>query len=244
MQKLIAWIKTNKALSLAALVIVWLAWPRVETIFYTNTGFDLGFSNQKTGMYDSGYESVGLAASSSYYPYEDPYAPTDSSDRMVVKNASIAMLVNDVVDTETKITSHVESVGGYVVTSNISRPTESPYSTMSLRIPSDSLDSALDFFNSLSVKVTSQSISGRDVTDQYTDIQAHIDSLTKTKTRYESIRDNATEVSDLITVTREITTIQNQIRIGRRHWYPFRNFYTSSHIQPISLKPIFLISNV
>ncbi|PJA40686.1 hypothetical protein CO179_01630, partial [candidate division WWE3 bacterium CG_4_9_14_3_um_filter_39_7] len=68
-----------------------------------------------------------------------------------------------------------------------------------------------DFFNSLSVKVTSQSISGRDVTDQYTDIQAHIDSLTKTKTRYESIRDNATEVSDLITVTREITTIQNQI---------------------------------
>jgi len=66
-------------------------------------------------------------------------------------------------------------------------------------------------FKDYSVKVVSESISGRDVTDQYVDLDARLQVLLKTKSKFEQILDQAVEVKDLLNVQRELTSLQSQI---------------------------------
>ena len=166
--------------------------------------------------------SVGYGAASDSYttPYAPDYPPTQSDDRIVIKNSTISMVVKDVPGVQNQIITYTESIGGYMVSSSLSRPTETPYATIVVRIPSDKLDSSITTFKALGIKVTSETLTGKDVTDQYTDITEHIAILTKTKLQYEAIRDKATEIQDLLDVTRELTNIQKQIdgNIGQQQY--------------------------
>ncbi len=140
------------------------------------------------------------------------YAPTpEITNRMVIQNSNMSLLVKDVVDVRKKIIGFAESNGGYMVDSVTSNPQDAPTSTVTVRLPSDKLDQALDLFRGLSIKVVSENLVGRDVTDQYVDIDARVETLERTKGKMESILAQASQISDLTTVTREIISLQNQI---------------------------------
>ncbi len=69
----------------------------------------------------------------------------------------------------------------------------------------------MNHYRSLAHKVYYDYISGRDVTDEYQDINAHLKILTEMKARYETIRDRAETVNELLEVERQIINVQNQI---------------------------------
>jgi len=81
-----------------------------------------------------------------------------------------------------------------MVSSALSRTEEAPFATVVIRIPADKLKDTLSYFRGLAVKVSSENIIGTDVTDQYVDIQAHLDTLNLTKKKFESILNSATAV--------------------------------------------------
>jgi len=66
-------------------------------------------------------------------------------------------------------------------------------------------------YKDMAVKVVSESVNGTDVTDQYTDLQAQLEVLQKTKIKFEDILDRATAVNDLLNVQRELISLQSQI---------------------------------
>jgi len=80
-----------------------------------------------------------------------------------------------------------------------------------VRVPAKSLKATLDYFRSLSIKVSSENLFGTDVTDQYVDIQARLDTLNKTKAKFEEILVKADKVTDILEVQRQIIYIQDQI---------------------------------
>jgi hypothetical protein len=59
--------------------------------------------------------------------------------------------------------------------------------------------------------VVDENVSGRDVTDQYVDLEARLTTLNKTKAKFEEILDRATQVQDLLNVQRELINLQSQI---------------------------------
>lgn len=101
--------------------------------------------------------------------------------------------------------------GGYMVSSQVSSPNEAPYGMVTVRVSSEGLSQALDYFRSLSIKVVSESLVGTDVTDQYVDIEKHIEKLTNTITRFEAILGQAQEVSDITNLNQQIINLQSQI---------------------------------
>jgi hypothetical protein len=214
--KIVDWIKANKLLTVLLVVIVWLAWPKMSTIFPIDS-YSQAISEKSSAGYGVGADySLGAPttiARDGIVPPTDPNYPpqNDTTDRKVAQTGSVAMVVNDVKETESKITSQIEGLGGYMVNTSVSYPEETPYAYISVRVPSDKLTVALDFIKSLGLKVTSESLYGQDVTDQYTDIDAHIAQLNETKLRYEEIRAKATEVTDLVSVQQQLTNIQTQI---------------------------------
>ena len=61
------------------------------------------------------------------------------------------------------------------------------------------------------MKVTGENLVGKDVTDQYVDIEARIATHQKTKVKFEAILEKATTVSEILQVQRELISIQSQI---------------------------------
>src|SRR3972149_11088141 len=98
-----------------------------------------------------------------------------------------------------------------MVRSSLSQPEEAPYATIVLRVPSSKLREILAYFRSLAIKVASEDIQGYDVTDEYVDIAARLETLQKTKVRFEEIMDQAFKIEDILRVQQEIINLQSQI---------------------------------
>ena len=207
---LISWIKSHGFVTLLILVVVFLVFKdnlstvslRKSTTTSVSPIEDFSTSVSK-GQSEDG--SQGFSSETSPRPSQD------SSSRVVIKNSNLSLLVKDVRKAGDQALEFAKSKGGFMVATSYNRPDESPFATITVRIPTKDLDEALTFFRSLAIKVTSENLVGDDVTEEFTDIKARIATLEKTKIKFESILEKASSVQETLTVQREIINIQEQI---------------------------------
>jgi hypothetical protein len=208
---MIEWIKKNKLASLAIAILLYLVFkdrfpirPYQTTPIYKSTEY-----------LDVSAPSLSLKGGRGGGEYVPPvgggYAPTERQDRMVVQESSLSLVVSNVRDTNDKILDKTKEVGGYMVSSSLSRPEDAPYASTVVRVPAEKLKETLEYFRKLAMKVSSENLSGQDVTDEYVDIEARLETLNKTKAKFEEILHSAVKIPDLLEVNRELITLQDQI---------------------------------
>ncbi len=215
------WIKRNKIWVIFILLISYFLVKFISSFFGINL-----FSTSTKTVSKSAYpnpESINLATDGQYYGLKDikirePYSPagdytpqTDTENRLVIKESNMSLLVKNVTDARNKIVEYAQKSGGYMVSSSVSNPQDTPSATVVIRIPSEKLEESLEFFRSLSVKVVSENLLGQDVTDQYIDIDKHILQLERSKARLEEILEKAENITDITNLTQQIINYQNQI---------------------------------
>jgi len=144
-------------------------------------------------------------------PTQESAPQPDIDDRMVVETSNASLLVEDVQKQVDKVIKYAEDKGGYMVSSSLQRPEEAPFATVVVRIPQPELRTAIKYLETIAVRVTSLNIKGRDVTDQYVDLQARLETLQTTKTKFEEILAKAVEIDDILRVQRELVNLQRQI---------------------------------
>jgi len=203
------WIKSHKAI-VALLIVIGFLLFRENPIISSSVK-----KNISTDYYASSPEypqvaNMGMALDEES-PLVEPQSVDTSSNRMVIQTSNISLLVTDVRKTGDKILAFAKNNGGYMVYTSYSKPTESPFASITVRIPTKKLDKALSYFKGLAAKVTNENLVGTDVTQEHTDIQARLATLNKTKAKFEDILDQATKVQDILTVQRELINLQNQI---------------------------------
>lgn len=201
------WIKRNKLATVLVLVVLYLLLKKSSIISPLNRQYS------SLSIPEVGVGSMGsISSSKGILPVPINEAPpTNIKDRMVVQELNLSLVVKNVRESVDKATEFAKSTGGYMISSTLSQPEEAPYATLSLRIPAKNLKTALDYFRSLSIKVTSENLYGTDVTDEYTDIDARLETLNKTKAKFEEIMNKAINVQDILTVQRELINLQDQI---------------------------------
>ena len=203
---MIGWIKRNKLSFLLLLVVVYLVVKQSSGVRPLSQPAMLSIGG-------AGEESVALKSApsvSSLLPSRN-YTPTTETDRLVVQESNLSLVVKNVRESSDKATDWAKSVGGYMVSSSLSQPEEAPYAYVVLRIPAKDLKPAIEYFRSLAIKVSSENLLGTDVTDEYIDIDSRLDTLNKTKAKFEEILSKATAVQDILTVQRELINLQDQI---------------------------------
>ena len=203
---MIGWIKRNKLSFLLLLVVVYLVVKQSSGVRPLSQPAMLSIGG-------AGEESVALKSApsvSSLLPSRN-YTPTTQTDRLVVQESNLSLVVKNVRESSDKATDWAKSVGGYMVSSSLSQPEEAPYAYVVLRIPAKDLKPAIEYFRSLAIKVSSENLLGTDVTDEYIDIDSRLDTLNKTKAKFEEILSKATAVQDILTVQRELINLQDQI---------------------------------
>ena len=138
-----------------------------------------------------------------------------SEERMIVRTAEVALVVKDTEDTVAQIKSIVSTLGGYVVDTRLWRDEEQLRGSITVRVPSESLDDALSQFKALAVKVERESGSSQDVTEEYTDLDAQLRNLEATEQELlellKTVREKTGKAEDILAVHRELTNIRGQI---------------------------------
>lgn len=208
---MINWLKKNWFL-FVVLIVVFSYFKK--TIFINNGGFKLPISSRNS------YDSINMAPQADYTEetaigfnsiLPNKSAPSSSPDRIIIQDTSLSLHVKDVSQTIKDIDQETKQLGGFLVSSHLSKPQLAASGNITIRIPTDKLSLAMESFKSMAIKVVSESITGRDVTDQYEDLGARLDILNKTKIKFEAIMDQAVSVPDLLSVQRELVNLQSQI---------------------------------
>lgn len=213
MSSTILWIKTHKLIVLMSLIIIFLILSKGSSTSQSSLRTDfLPAANQPS-------ESGSAMSKSSVLPEAAPV--TNVTNRMVIKSSNLSLLVTKVDDAQKKILKKVEDLGGYMVSVQLSNPQDVATSTIVVRVPAKTLDQALEYFRSVSAKVISENLEGYDVTDEYTDLEARLDTLNKTKTKFEQIMGRASLIPDILEVQRELINLQSQIDSvkGQQQYY-------------------------
>ena len=99
-----------------------------------------------------------------------------SIQRMVIKNADLSIVVEDPLQKLENIVAMADEMGGFVVDSNVWQNTLSsgakvPHVSITIRVPVERLDEALDLIKVGVGEILSENVSGQDVTSDYTDFK-------------------------------------------------------------------------
>jgi hypothetical protein len=196
MKKVIAWLENNKLSLFLLLVVAYLVLrPR-------------WLSSMTPAV---GGRDFTMTGNQAIIPAPEAAPLPEAEERMVSEQSDVSLLVDDVRQSVNQVIAYAESKGGYLVSSGISQPEEAPFATVVLRVPQPELRPALEYLRGLAVRVTSENLQGKDVTDQYFDLEARLETLNKTKAKFEEILNRAVNVNDILQVQRELVSLQSQI---------------------------------
>jgi len=214
---IINWIKNNKLSTLLIIVLGIFVLTRLDRpgLMFPN------ISGRSNKTYDYDMEGITLSSPSfgsnnsltqSIAPvpeYNDNYSKT--TDRLVTKNSNLSLLVKNVTQISKEILDYTNSIDGFMVSSSLTNPQDSATGNLIIDIPADQLDTTLEYLDSISVKVVSQNLTGRDITAEYQDISSRLEILRSNKARFEQIMDQAQNVDEILRVQTQIFSLQSQI---------------------------------
>jgi hypothetical protein len=169
---------------------------------------------------DSSYPSGGGMASSA------PVANT-TIERLVIKNASLSIAVDDPEASMDLITALAEELGGYVVSAYMYQTTlesgaQVPHASVSIRIPAERLDEVLETIKAETTQpLISENIDSQDVTADYVDLSSRLTNLEATEEQLQQIMDEAVKTEDVLAVYSQLTYIREQIEVikGQMKYY-------------------------
>jgi hypothetical protein len=140
-----------------------------------------------------------------------PAASPAADDRKIVRTGSLTMEVADISKSLDDIAAVAAQYEGYVVASNQRGDNDSPTGYISIRVPADKFNDALQKLKSLATKVTYENTNSQDVTEQYVDLQAQLKNYEATEAQYLELLKKAESVQDILDVQKELSNVRGNI---------------------------------
>lgn len=191
-------------------------------------------SEADSSDYNSGYEGQAEAPA----PAEEPQAPagpgedgfmpeTEQSDKVddlvsqmgakIIKSGYLTVETLDFEETTSAITRRVQQAGGFISSSNVQgwSRSDAKYKPLreahyKIRIPSERFEQFMTDVGELG-NVTRNESWGEDVSSQYFDTEARLQSLTIQEERLLTILSKAEELKDIIELERELSSVRYEI---------------------------------
>lgn len=152
---------------------------------------------------------------------------TQAIERIVIKNANLSIVVTDPPSSLDMISKMAEEMGGFVVNANLyTSRTESgaevPRGSVTIRVPAERLDEALERIQAESDREPlNKTINSQDVTSDYTDLQSRLRNLENAEAQLTEIMGSATKTEDVLSVYNRLVEVREQIEVikGQIQYY-------------------------
>ena len=145
-------------------------------------------------------------------------------DRKIIRNGDFTIESKNPSDDQRKIASIAESLGGFVVTSEFKQAASSDASGSSVnvivRVPSAQFDKAINEIIKTGSQIIYQKTSGKDVTEEFVDLEARLRAKHALENQYLEIMKRASKISDVLEVQEKLTDVRTEIERmeGRRRY--------------------------
>lgn len=153
----------------------------------------------------------------------DP-APPDSP-RRIIRTAELSVETDAPEAAVSKLTALADARGGFVISSETSRykdsdGAETVTTTIVFRVPVAAFDDALATVRGLGSRVSSEKVTGQDVTEEYVDLEARIRAQRAVEEQYMSILKEAKTIPDILAVQQKLGEVRTEIERaeGRRRF--------------------------
>ena len=175
---------------------------------------------------------------------EQRAADSEAETRQTIANANISLVVANTETALAGIEQITSDLGGYMADVDLSQAmyneAEALHGAMTLRVPSGSLNEALDQMQALATDVNHLNINRQDVTDQYSDLDARLRNLHATETELLALLTEVREkpnakVEDILAVHRSLTQIREEIETlqGRKNLLDNRIEFSTVRVELI-----------
>jgi hypothetical protein len=147
-------------------------------------------------------------------------------DRKVIRNAELTLELESPVGAQRSLASIAESHGGFVVTSESRQDERGRGSrglqivSVEMRVPSAQFDSVINAVRGVGGRVRQEKLTGRDVTEEFIDLEARLRAQRALETQILEIMKRAQRVSDALEVNAQLAQVRGEIERleGRRRF--------------------------
>jgi hypothetical protein len=191
---------------------------------------------------------TGAAMAEAEAPAEDaavsgqvqPAVPQQQT-RMIIKDGTMRLLVDDTDVAIARLTQITGDVGGYIISQQVwydnSYADSYKYASMTIGVPSDRFEDALGRLREIAIRVLDEQASGQDVTDEFVDLESRLTNLEATRDRIRSFLEEATTVEEALKINEQLSEVEDQIEQiqGRMNYLKNRAAFSTI---AISLEPL------
>ncbi|HEU4391300.1 MAG TPA: DUF4349 domain-containing protein [Blastocatellia bacterium] len=181
------------------------------------TDASIAISGEQQGQ-ESGIHAYSGSDAITYQPQSLP-----STDHKIIRNATLVIETDDPADSQRAVGAIAESNGGFVVTSDF-KTSGSLQSGVTvnviLRVPGAVFETTLAQVRRAGAKVLEENVSGKDVTEEYIDLEARLRTKKALEAQFLEIMKQARKVSDALEVQSNIASVRTEIEQieGRRKY--------------------------
>lgn len=150
-------------------------------------------------------------------------------NEMVMNEAHIELLVDDIEQTIEKIKEEIKIRAGFITSLRVWNRADFNQAELRLNVPSGEYENTLKYLRSLGIKVLSETATGVDISAEYTDLEAQLGNLEATAARVRTFLEDARTVEDALRVNAELSNLEGQIEQikGRMRYFEGRTDFSS-----------------
>jgi hypothetical protein len=131
--------------------------------------------------------------------------------RKIIKTAELGIRAEKVRDSAARAQQIAAQFGGSVLSSQINQGDGYVSAELVLVVPSPEFEKALGDLRGLGKEVTTDTVRGEDVTEEFVDLQSRERNLEAAEQSLLKLYDEADSVSDTLSIERELTNVRGQI---------------------------------
>ncbi len=132
-------------------------------------------------------------------------------ERLIIRNGQMDIVVQDTEEGLKQIAALAEAKDGWVVNSEVYQINEAKSGTITIRVPADQFNRAMEEIRSLAFEVSSESTNSQDVTEEFVDLEARVANLEATADRVRSFLDESKTVEEALAVNAELSRLEGEI---------------------------------
>ncbi len=141
-------------------------------------------------------------------------------DRKIVRNAKLALRVDNVVTAVQQVDDVAAGAGGFVSASNVlvnsgneggDNVSRTQTATVTIRVPADAYATVIGRLRGIAKETVSETSNASEVTEEFTDLQARQRNLQATEQRYLELLNKAASIDEILTVQDRLNGVRLEI---------------------------------
>lgn len=135
-----------------------------------------------------------------------------AADAKVIRNGSLTLVVASPTNALEDIQQIIAGIpGAFIATADVRQAGDLQPTVLTLRVPAVAFDQAMAALRGLAKEVLAEQVTARDVTEEYSDLDARLRNLRAAETQLLALVEQAANVEDLLKVEKRLAEVRGEI---------------------------------